>query len=234
MPTQFQMASADGNALMVLTLSGQKSLQAAAQEDAKNYSLKALDAQNTTINGLPALIVISEQVQQQQQGAAQGQQMQRNQMERDTIRKPTRPNKAPTQGGNTNPNQQPSQGQGRTQNQPSQGQAQATGIRVLTAYIQYNGLIYVLRGVCEAANYTRYEPTFVQTIKGFNTLTDPDKLNRKPERIQIKTIAREQTLADALRETGIAQSRFEELAILNGMQQTDRLPAGMLIKVVGK
>ncbi len=181
-PTQFQMASPDGNALMVLSLSAQKTLQAAAQEDAKQYSLVASDTRNTTINGLPAITVISDQVQQDQQT----------------------------------------------------GRTVATGIKVATTFIQYNNLIYILRGVAQAANFNTYSATFGNVMKGFEPLTDAEKINRKPERVKIVTVEQQTTLADALKAQGMPAHRHEELAILNGMQLRDVLAAGTLIKVVAK
>lgn len=181
-PSQFQMASADGNAMMVLSLSQQKSLQAAAQEDAKQFSLVASDSRQTTINGFPALAVMADQVQQNQQT----------------------------------------------------GKTEATGIKVATTYIQYNGAIYVLRGVSNAQNFNIHRETFARVMNGFETMTDAEKLSRKPERIKIATVSRDMTLADALTANGIEQKRLEEFAILNGMQQRDLVTQGMLIKVAAR
>ena len=55
-----------------------------------------------------------------------------------------------------------------------------------------------------------------------------------PEHIRIKTATGTQTLASALAANGIPSKRYEELAILNGMQTTTRLSKGMLYTVVGK
>jgi predicted Zn-dependent protease len=181
-PSQFQMASADGNAMMVLTLSNQKSLQAAATEDAKQFSLVASDTRPVTINGFPALAVTADQVQQDQ----------------------------------------------------ATGKTTPTGIKVATTFIQYNNAIYILRGVSQTANFNQYSPFFATTMKGFDALTDPEKLNRKPERIKIVTVSRQMTLADLLKEQGIPAARNEEFAILNGMQLKDSLPVGMLVKVAAK
>ena len=68
----------------------------------------------------------------------------------------------------------------------------------------------------------------------FQRLTDASKLNRQPERIRIKTASKAMTLTQALTANGIAARRHEELAILNGMQRTDKLSAGMLYKSVGR
>jgi predicted Zn-dependent protease len=71
-------------------------------------------------------------------------------------------------------------------------------------------------------------------MTSFRTLTDPDKLNRLPERIRIREITRSMTLQEALREFRMPADRHEELAILNGMELNDQLRQGVLIKVFGQ
>jgi predicted Zn-dependent protease len=70
--------------------------------------------------------------------------------------------------------------------------------------------------------------------QGFQRLTDASKLNRQPERIRIKTATATTTLASALAANGVPSSRYEEVAILNGMQTNAQLSKGMLYKVVSK
>lgn len=74
-PQQVQMAPKDGRAVMMLTLAKGSSLENAAQTAVQNYGIKVLDSKQTTVNGLPAMIVVGDQVpqQQQQQQQQQGQ-----------------------------------------------------------------------------------------------------------------------------------------------------------------
>jgi predicted Zn-dependent protease len=130
--------------------------------------------------------------------------------------------------------QQGQQGQQMSKNNPQQQQAAASKVMVLTYYIQYEGNIYLIHGISEQKDIDRHKNNFMTTMKGFEKLTDPVKLGAKPERIRIKTIEKDQTLADALTSYGVASGRLEELAILNGMKQTDVLKKGMLIKSVSK
>lgn len=51
-PLQVQHAPQDGNAMLILTLSEQKTIQTAADEVIKNYQLKVTNQQSKTINGL--------------------------------------------------------------------------------------------------------------------------------------------------------------------------------------
>jgi predicted Zn-dependent protease len=103
------------------------------------------------------------------------------------------------------------------------------------AYLIQDGKgVYALIGLAPAASFATYAPQFASVAQGFQRLTDASKLNRQPERIRIKTAASATTLASALAANGVSSSRYEEVAILNGMQTNDRLTKGMLYKVVAK
>jgi predicted Zn-dependent protease len=111
---------------------------------------------------------------------------------------------------------------------------EAGTIRILSSLIKYEGNIYSLLGISELSKFTKYQPEFLSTIRNFKQLTDTDKLNRKPEVIRIKTVPKQMTLQAAFQNFNMPESRFQELAILNGMLLNDELSKGMLIKVVGK
>ena len=120
------------------------------------------------------------------------------------------------------------------QPQQQQGAQQAAPIRTLSYLIQYGDMIYHLVGVAAANDYTSYQNLFSNTMNNFRQLTDPNKLNRKPERIHIRTVAQAGTLEQALRSQNMPAARLQELAILNGMNLTDRVAKGTLVKVVGQ
>jgi len=61
-PTQVSIAPADGKALMIFTLSRQKSLQAAADSTLAAYGLKLVSSEKNTVNGMPAIVTLSQQV----------------------------------------------------------------------------------------------------------------------------------------------------------------------------
>ena len=118
------------------------------------------------------------------------------------------------------------------QPQQQQQQPQPT-TRMLVYLIQYNNAIYMLLGVSSAVDFDRFYPFFQNTMEGFRQLTDPAKINRKPERIRIKTPAKTMTLEQAFKNYNMPASRFTEIAILNGMELTDAVPSGMMIKIIG-
>lgn len=179
-PAQFQMASPDQKAIMILSVAAEKTLNEATANFVKNNQLKTVSQQNSNINGLSAIIQVNDQTSQAQQGQA------------------------------------------------------AQTIRIATAFIEYNGLIYTLHGMSDIKDFAANENTFGSVMKNFKVLTDASKLNVKPERIQIQTTYSEATLAEILRGYGIPEKRLKELAILNGMELTDRVPRGTLIKTVTK
>ena len=65
-PTQVRMAPKEGNALIVFTLAPQKTLEEAAQSYLKDLGLTLTENKKTTVNGMPALVTLSNQVSQDQ------------------------------------------------------------------------------------------------------------------------------------------------------------------------
>ena len=112
--------------------------------------------------------------------------------------------------------------------------SQSTPAHVLAYLIQDGKSVYALIGLAPTASFSTYGPQFTSVAQGFQRLTDASKLNRQPEHVHIKTATGTTTLASAFAANGVASSRYEEMAILNGMQTTDRLSKGMLYKVIGK
>lgn len=104
----------------------------------------------------------------------------------------------------------------------------------LSYLIQDGQTIYALIGLCAPQTLGSYGPSFQNTAKGFRRLTDAAKINKAAERIRIRTAKAGQTLASALAANGVPSRRYEEMAILNGMQTSTKLSSGMLFKVVGK
>ena len=117
--------------------------------------------------------------------------------------------------------------------QASQDQ-QSTPAHVRSYVIQDGKSMFAFVGLATAATFGSYAPQFDRTAQGYQRLTEAGKLNRQTERIRVKQLKASTTLSQALAANGVPSKRLEEEAILNGMQLTDRLPAGTLFKVVGK
>jgi predicted Zn-dependent protease len=118
--------------------------------------------------------------------------------------------------------------------QQQQQQQQQETVRTLTYLIQYGKNIYSIIGVSSATNFNNYFAAFSNTMQRFQKLTDPSKLNRKPERVRVKSVARATTLEQALKQYNTPANRLNEVAILNGMALNEQLSAGTLIKIIDK
>ncbi|MCX8020117.1 MAG: M48 family metalloprotease [Chitinophagaceae bacterium] len=114
--------------------------------------------------------------------------------------------------------------------QNQSGQAVPT-LQAVVYFIQYNNLIYQLAGASSPNDFSQYAYLFQQHCQSFRELTDPQRINVKPERITLVNNDKRQTLRELLQQKGIPQARFEEMAILNGMMQQDIIEPGTLIKL---
>lgn len=111
---------------------------------------------------------------------------------------------------------------------------EAGTIRVLSSLIQYEGNVYSLMGISELSKFNGYQSTFLSTMKNFKSLSDLEKLNRKPEVIRIKTVPQQMNVQAAFQHFKMPANRFEELAVLNGMLLNENVAKGSLIKVIEK
>jgi predicted Zn-dependent protease len=263
-PTQIQMIAPDQKGMMLMTVSGEKTLDEAANAVVQQYKLRVLDQRTMQVNGLPAMIQVAEQLSQQEQQQAQQSQAMRDKGGQNQAMIPkNKGGQAPTNGGQTsggqpsgtktaplpppdqqgqstgnqgNTNNNPTQGQGGQQTpNGQQGQGQAAPVtRIQTILIQYNGLIYRFHGVAQSVDFANFQAAFNNTMRGFSILTDASKINVQPDHVRLRTVLFDTTLNDALRSFGVAESKYKELSILNGLALTDRVASGTLIKVVGK
>ena len=87
-------------------------------------------------------------------------------------------------------------------------------------------------GVTTATNFNSFANVFTNSMQSFKQLTDADKLNRQPARIRIKSVAQSGTLSQALAANKARSTDLPDLAILNGMELTERVERGSLIKII--
>ena len=111
-------------------------------------------------------------------------------------------------------------------------QQQQQPLRTLSYFIKYGENIYLMMGVTTAADFKTYSQMFVSSQESFKELTDQEKINKKPERVRLKTVKSTSTLEQVFKENNVDSKRLEEFAILNSMKLTDKLEAGTLVKVI--
>ena len=88
-------------------------------------------------------------------------------------------------------------------------------------------------GVTKSQDYFTYSGTFESTMRNFRKLTDPARINVKPERIKVVKVSNAGTFENILRSFSTPADRMEEVAVLNSLLLTDNIPAGTSIKVLG-
>jgi predicted Zn-dependent protease len=124
-----------------------------------------------------------------------------------------------------------------SQQQQQQGQTQQRAdpkntLQIGTWLIQYNNAIYALHGLASAADFSGSFNTFKQVAGNFRSLTDPDKLNRKPERVLVKTAPRTGSFQEVMTALGMPAKRIGELGILNSMKADDQVAQGSSVKII--
>jgi predicted Zn-dependent protease len=107
-------------------------------------------------------------------------------------------------------------------------------IKTLSYIIEHGDYFFNVMGITNTNDFGMYEPVFTETMKNFRELKDAEKLNRKPERIRLKTVGSNGTLEEALRGFNVPENRMEEVSLLNGMMLSDNVEKGALIKVLGQ
>ena len=113
-----------------------------------------------------------------------------------------------------------------------QKQESGAELSVLMMHIKHKEQTFVFLGASDSKDYAAQSPRFRASMESFADLKDSEKLNRKPERIQIVEASRSGTLSEVLQSRGVAQERLIELSLLNGMQLNDRVEAGTLLKIL--
>ncbi len=107
-------------------------------------------------------------------------------------------------------------------------------LAVLSYFIQKENNVYFFHGVSVPAKYNAYQSQFVATAGQFKPLTDSRYINVQPSYMHVRSVSAANTLSAILQQWGIPSDKVEALAIMNGMKATDQVPAGTLIKIVGK
>ena len=118
------------------------------------------------------------------------------------------------------------------QQQQTQQQQQAPPIRALAYFIQDGQNIYNFLGYSAQPDFQQFYPTFNSVINNFRELSDPAKLNRKPDRVRVKAVAQNGTLQRAFQQLDVPAKQMQELALLNGMELDETVRKGTLVKVI--
>lgn len=111
---------------------------------------------------------------------------------------------------------------------------QTEAYRVLSYFIEKDRKVYIFHGLTQMNRFQNYVRTFESTMEQFKELTDPKRIDVKPDRIRIQTVRAADTLENCLSTFGVPKERIKEVVLLNGGTANQMMPANSLIKVVEK
>jgi len=84
-------------------------------------------------------------------------------------------------------------------------------LRILAYFIEYGGTVYQFQGLAASSRYPTHRPAFLETMTGFDDLTDQSKLNVQPSRLDIRPASR----------TAAFRTFVDESALPDGISATD-------------
>lgn len=105
---------------------------------------------------------------------------------------------------------------------------------VLSYFIAYGSNIYVFHGYSVQDAFSGLLDTFESTMKNFNSLSDPARINIQPERIRVKQVKATGTLQQALQSYSVPQERWEEHSLINGMMLDEQVSRNTKIKIAAR
>ena len=111
-------------------------------------------------------------------------------------------------------------------------QQSGQSIRILSYFISYSNSIFTFHGLTDKESFDKYVSSFNQTMRNFARLTDQSKINKKPDRISVRTVNRAGTLQSILQGYRVPSEKMREHGLINGMDLNAQVPAGSLIKVI--
>ena len=102
----------------------------------------------------------------------------------------------------------------------------------LAAFIDFRGRLYQILGLAPNQSFSKYARTFEDSLTSFSRLRDQNLLNVQPDRLQIRTARRGQTLGQIARDANNPRMNAEALSRLNRIDVDQTLRAGTLVKVI--
>jgi len=110
-------------------------------------------------------------------------------------------------------------------------QLQADGkVMIDLTWIAYEGLVFQVAGLAESKQFDALKPVFDRIASSFRPLTAPERVGITETRIRLVTGRDGETIGELKQRTGSAWSE-EEIAVANGLNVSDQIREGQLLKV---
>jgi predicted Zn-dependent protease len=116
----------------------------------------------------------------------------------------------------------------------SEVRTQKAVYQLMSYFIEKEKNVFVFHGLTSIERFQNYGPLFENTMRQFRELSDPKRIHVKPDHIRIRSAKATDTLENVLRSFGVPTEKLTEMALLNGKNLDQVIPANTLIKVVEK
>ncbi len=112
--------------------------------------------------------------------------------------------------------------------------SETESLRVLAWFIQKDDRVFAFYGFSAGEKYKKFRPHFIRTMRGFNKESNPAVLNRKPQRIRIRSVPVQGRFEVVMRRLGVPVGQIDELALLNGVERDTVMKKGELVKTISE
>ncbi len=103
---------------------------------------------------------------------------------------------------------------------------------IMSYFILKENKVYVFHGYTALAQYQAYQALFRDIMTRFQRPGVPEKLREKPDRIRIYSAPMSGPLEIVLKTLKVPEKDLKQIAVLNGMDLTESVPKGTLLKLV--
>lgn len=114
----------------------------------------------------------------------------------------------------------------------SDHRTQTETFRVMSYFIEKDRKVFVFHGMTPIQRFPSYGRTFERVMGQFKELTDPRRIEVKPDRLRVHPVRVSDSLENSLSSLGVPKERLKEVILLNGGMASQTIPAGSLVKVV--
>jgi len=113
----------------------------------------------------------------------------------------------------------------------SEVRTQKAAYRLMSYFIEKGKRVFVFHGLTTVEGFQNYGPLFESTMRQFRELSDPRRIDVKPDRIRIRAARGSGTLENALRSLNVPNEKLKEMALLNGGGIGQIIPANTMRRV---
>ena len=116
--------------------------------------------------------------------------------------------------------------------QSSGQQNQQQDVNVRLTGIKKGGNVFSFFAASQTTDYPNYRQAIRKSIRSFNTLTDAKYLRRKPLRVVLRKVSKQQTLGQFLQALRVPEKLWKRIALLNAAQPGTVLSPNRVVKVI--